>query len=391
MKRTYKQTKNQEKGYIMMNRCCPVCGEHKQMKIEHISMQTPGEYHLPDNYDVVVCEKCGMVYADTSASMEDYDWYYTNCNFYGDDTKDDGSQRYEWMEELLEQYLSKESVLLEFGAGNGRYVKALQKHGYKFITGTDPSQESVERMRESGINSYIANVYSDISEREQNKYDAIFLFEVAEHLLMPQKAVKNIVSMLDDRGYFMLSVPDYSAIADSVYDIPNYFNLEHINYFSENSMDYLMAQFGMQRVNKKGIGEDLILVYQKTDQIVAAKKDLKTQDAIKKYFENQVVKKEKIKAVIQKIAQEKRELVIWGTGSYVMNLFATTTLGKCQIIGFVDNNKLKQGRQFCGYKIYTPEWLQNKQYTVLICSMLYGAQIKKQLEQMHTQNQIITL
>ena len=53
-------------------------------------------------------------------------------------------------------------------------------------------------------------------------------------------------------------------------------------------MDYLMAQFGMQRVNKKGIGEDLILVYQKTDQIVAAKKDLKTQDAIKKYFENKI-------------------------------------------------------------------------------------------------------
>ena len=57
----------------------------------------PKDYHLPDSYDVVACENCGLVYADTAAAMEDYDWYYTRCNFYGDDSKEDNSERFEMM------------------------------------------------------------------------------------------------------------------------------------------------------------------------------------------------------------------------------------------------------------------------------------------------------
>lgn len=88
-----------------------------------------------------------MVYADTSASMEDYDCYYTNCNFYGDDIKDDNRERYNWIEEFLDKYLSKDSKILEFGAGNGRFSVALKNHGYRCISATDPSLESVSRLK----------------------------------------------------------------------------------------------------------------------------------------------------------------------------------------------------------------------------------------------------
>lgn len=65
----------------MGNRNCLVCGNNSSNILRKINMKIPKEYHLPDSYNVVVCEKCGMVYADTSASMADYDWYYANCNF----------------------------------------------------------------------------------------------------------------------------------------------------------------------------------------------------------------------------------------------------------------------------------------------------------------------
>lgn len=125
----------------MLQRACPVCNGTKQTVIQNIKMNVPEDYHLPAQYDVVACADCGMVYADTAASMEDYDWYYTHCNFYGDDSKDDNSERYDWMEELLEKYLTKDSVMLELGAGNGRYAIALKRNGYARITATDPSGE----------------------------------------------------------------------------------------------------------------------------------------------------------------------------------------------------------------------------------------------------------
>lgn len=67
--------------------------------------------------------------------------------------------------------------------------------------------------------------------QRKNRYDAVFLFEVTEHLLIPRKGIANVASLLRNNGYFMLSVPDYSLIAKDTCSIPNYFNLEHINYF----------------------------------------------------------------------------------------------------------------------------------------------------------------
>lgn len=99
--------------------------------------------------------------------VEDYDWYYTNCNFYGDDSKDDNRERYDWMEDLLKKHLTKESVMLELGAGNGRYSMALKEHGYSQITATDPSEENVQRLRAAGIDAYVANIYSEVTEKEQ--------------------------------------------------------------------------------------------------------------------------------------------------------------------------------------------------------------------------------
>lgn len=375
----------------MLHRCCPICKLRDVDVIENIQMDVPKAYHLPDSYNIVVCKNCGMVYADTAASMEDYDWYYTNYNFYGDDSKDDNSERYEWVKNLLEGYLTKQSALLELGAGNGRFEVALKKNGYNNITGTDPSRESVERLCAAGINAYVANIYSDVSEQECGKYDAVFLFEVAEHLLMPQKAIANIALLLKADGYFMISVPDYSMIADEANCIPNYFNLEHINYFSEASLDYLMAQYNMKRVDQRRIGEDLIQVYQKTDEKIEVRKDLKTQTAVMKYLEKQKKRIAQIENVIDKLCQEQEEIVIWGTGSFVMSLFATTTLKNCRIAGFVDNNKIKQGRKIYGYEIYRPEYLKKTKCTVVICSMLYGNQIKTQIEEMHTDNKIIIL
>lgn len=152
---------------MVLNRNSPICDKRNGEKIEHICMNVPENYRLPDSYNIVVCDNCGMVYADTSASVEDYDWYYTNCNFYGDDSKDDNRERYDWMEDLLKKHLTKESVMLELGAGNGRYSMALKEHGYSQITATDPSEENVQRLRAAGIDAYVANIYSEVTEKEQ--------------------------------------------------------------------------------------------------------------------------------------------------------------------------------------------------------------------------------
>ena len=44
-----------------------------------------------------------------------------------------------------------------------------------------------------------------------------------------------------------------------------------------------------------------------------------------------------------------------------------------------------------GYPVYPPEFLEGKEYMVLICSMLDGSEIQEQLESMGTKNDSIIL
>lgn len=380
-------------GIKQKSRSCPVCSSEKKKFLKKIVMRVPEEYHLPDCYNVVVCEKCGFVYSDTNASLEDYDWYYSRCNFYSDDSHDDFFLRYKTVEIFLEKYLEKDSLLLELGSGNGRFAMELKEHGYAHIVGTDPSEESVKRLQERGIHAYVANIYEEVPLEEHEKYDCIFLFEVAEHLLLPEKGIENVRKMLKKDGIFMISIPDYSQIGEEVSSISNYFNLEHINYFSENSLDCLLALNGMKRIDQKHVGMDLSCVYRKMEKekIERPDRDHITEAAVCQYFERQKGKEERIQDTINKLRQTGEELVIWGTGSYTMSLLATTGLLHCKIIAFVDNNKIKHGREIYGYKICPPEYLQDKKCTVLICSMLNGEVIQKQLEAMGTNNKIILL
>lgn len=375
----------------MQYRTCPVCGGERTHALNRINMNVPPDYHLPDSYDVVACDNCGFVYADTSASPEDYDWYYAHCNFYGDDSKNDNSGRFEMVEEFLHQYVDFGSEMLELGAGNGRFSLALQKHGYGNIVGTDPSDESVNRLLQAGITAYTWNIYDSVSEEETGKYDCIFLFEVAEHLLLPGEGIENITKMLKKAGIFMISVPDYSLLEQDENPAPHHFNLEHINYFSAFSLDNLMAKYGMTRVDQKHIGLDLIQIYRNDGGQASLYKDDITEQAICHYFIRSKNREEAASRMIDEFAENQKAVVIWGTGSYVMHLMAVTDLPKCNIIGFVDNNKIKQGKAMYGYRIYSPELLQDKSYTVLICSMKNSRDIKEQLEAMRTENNIVIL
>ena len=376
----------------MGKRNCPVCNDSRSDFIKRIDMKTPEDYHLPKHYNIVFCKSCGMVYADTDASMEDYDYYYSNCNFYGDDSKDDNTLRYKITEELLQQFCKKDSVILDIGAGNGRFEIALRENGYKNIKGIDPSKESVERLKAVGISSEVGNIYSVALQEEKHKYDGIFLFEVAEHLLFPGEGIANIKELLKKDGFFMISVPDYSKInKESPYAVPNYFNLEHINYFSEVSLDNLMGRYGMRRVSQKRVGEDLIQCYKNIGVPIGLKKDVVTRKAVREYLAVQEKKTEINTHVIAELKETYREIVIWGTGSYVINLAATTDLLECNIQGFVDNNKIKQGREMYGYPIYAPEFLIGKKCMVLICSMLNCQDIQIQMDEMRTENDYIVL
>jgi len=361
-------------------------------------MILPAKYCLPESYNIVSCNQCGFCYADTSATMENYNNYYEQCNVYSGMPVDDS----DWNElhgiasDWIADELDKNAALLDMGFGQGNFLCWLKENGYHNIVGIDPSDISVESVKQRGVRAVTGSVF-ELPKRElQKQFDCVFLFDVLEHLLFPKEAIQNITQYLKQDGYIVISVPNYNCLKYNHNPITNMFNQEHINYFSEVSLDNMMMGTGFDKiktnVNVKGEQEEIIAMYQMTgDMKTDIEKDDTCRDEIKDYIQKFMTRKISIEEKLLNIVKSSRkEIYVWGTGAFTMWLLANTPLSDCEIT-FIDNNEVKVGQSFWKGIIKAPKEIDREDVPIVICSMLYAEQIKQQIRNTGLHNEIIII
>lgn len=386
-------------------RACPVCGGNHVESIEKIRMILPDSIPLPNEYDIVSCDHCGFSYANTSASKEAYDSYYAAYNNYSftySKQMETSSYDYTFLQvvQLVGEYIQRTDNILDIGFGSGTLLLNLHREGYQNLTGVDPSQNSVDHLKQAGIAAFRKSVYEDAGDLK-GRFHAVFLMSVAEHLLFPKEAITQASSYLKEGGYLLVDIPDYSKVDHINRPIPNQFNQEHINYFSEQSFANLLLGTGCwvekcESIEKNG-EPCLLFVIQKQprnlkDMAPGIQRDEKTKKAIKRYLAQQLSVQEKTEQVLLELLENQTPIVIWGTGAMTMQLLAGTNLAKCDIRAFVDKNPAKIGKVFYGKKVLPPENVAlYPEATVLICAMLYSQEIKDEMEAMGLSNEVISL
>jgi 2-polyprenyl-3-methyl-5-hydroxy-6-metoxy-1,4-benzoquinol methylase len=119
----------------------------------------------------------------------------------------------------------------DVGCGTGGLLNALRKRFQpRSLTGFEYSENALEiaRSQVSGVEFS----YFDIYEGSSREFDVIFCVEVIEHLLYPDKALRNVVSMLADSGVALVTVPNGRI---DTFD-------GHINFWSPESWDVFLKQ-----------------------------------------------------------------------------------------------------------------------------------------------------
>lgn len=377
------------------NRKCPVCGCEKIQRIEQIKMELPKEYKLPNQYWIVECRECGFCYADTSASEKDYDNYYSECNFYSGTPVDDSAwdSLYDPAMEMINKCVDSKALILDMGFGKGVFLRRLKQEGYANIFGLDPSEESVRLVQNNGIAADVGSIFGDVSEKYKAKFSCVALFDVLEHLLDPDKALQHLSEYLNEEGYLIISVPNYGCLRYNNYPITNMFNQEHINYFSPDSLEWLLSRHGFRKkecLKYQEDQEEIICIYKKSDSVnnagVEYKRDDITAVEIRQYTQKFIQRKIAIERRLSDIRQSGMKcLYIWGTGAYTMWLLANSTIKEFNIT-FVDNNIAKVGTKLGNGEIISPSQITDKEVPILICSMLYAEQIRQQAIQMGIKN-----
>jgi hypothetical protein len=209
---------------------CRSCGSNELDVIEkNISIITPDPYPLNGDMAICICHQCGFVGSQTKAVEKDYQQYYLNYNKHHVRSGELGELDEKYFDELVDFILTKTDFLidgksvLDYGSGALQFSKIVSRRGAAHADNYDLGSE-LTAMKE---------------------YDLVVSTHCFEHIYNFNTAFSEIVQLMSSEGLFCLAVPDVRGYSDLYYGPYNCFDLEHINHFELNSLEYVLRNVGL--------------------------------------------------------------------------------------------------------------------------------------------------
>lgn len=186
------------------------------------------------------CNVCGLLQLSQDTEPEEryngVDYSYTSSN--------SAFARDHWSSlarKLIELFPDAKSVL-EIGSNDGFLLSKLQSHGFE-VLGVDASQRMSDLARSNGIETLCEVFNSSTMQSHQNSFDLVIANNVFNHSNDPMDFLKGVSAVLSDQGNFIFEVPAAEAMLktgryDQIY-------LEHVTYWTKESLSEALAQAGM--------------------------------------------------------------------------------------------------------------------------------------------------
>ena len=323
-----------------------------------------------------MCKNCDFIFVGNIPSKEYYIKYYKKQSKYEGVRKHDIHEDQITFELLafVRKNISKNSNILDIGCSTGYLLSVLKKDGYKNLLGIEPAP----KCKEIAKNEYNINVKTvDLENFNSSiKYDLIILSAVLEHLVEIKESIEKIKNLLTDDGYLYIGVPDTSNFYLNTIEPFGEFSTEHINFFTESSLYFLMR--GFTNVLIKTDSKSLHSFWQKGD--IGVKSVLKYID----------LSESKLKIIKKQINSLSKKVIVWGAGALSQRLLSTTNI-KNKIVFFVDSNSNLQGAKLDGIPIYSPDVIKNYKYPILISSYSFSEEILKIIKNKKLSNKVLRL
>ena len=394
-------------------RPCPISREREVMLLHHQRFLLPNGNPLPAEYDVVWSPRAGFAYADTTADQATYDRYYADFSKYEDNTTStggaetgsDAARLADAAGDIARIIPDREVGILDMGCANGGLLMALQRLGYRSLMGVDPSRACVNAVRSKpGLCAEVGGLF-DLPALPQ-AFDFIILSHVLEHVCDLRGAVQVLHASLADKGIVYCEVPDATRYREFVFAPFQDFNTEHINHFSQISLENLFRNQGFQTVSMGArmirtspqCPYPVIFGFFRESSAAQGPAIMQGDDhflrSLQDYIAQSSAKLARIEVLIEPITQARTPLVVWGTGQLTMKLLAETSLRRANLVAFVDGNPINYGKSLLGRAIRAPHGLHalKSDTVILIASLLHQEAITRKIRgELGLTNKIIVL
>jgi methionine biosynthesis protein metW len=220
------------------------------------------------HYDVLQCDMCGMMFAGNIVETMPLPVYYEQLSKYETAAykalTESGDVRQGFVRLLLADVKPGDAVL-EVGCGEGSLLHFLKEYGVQNLVGLEPSRKNCETIQRCwGIRAIPGALGEEIPQLAEQKFDVIILEGVLEHLLDVQENLKQALGYLAADGKICFVVPDLATFPEQN-DFYQQFSVEHLNYFSMQSLTNLMRRFGMRCIRHGSAGEAFYTLWQRID------------------------------------------------------------------------------------------------------------------------------
>ena len=139
--------------------------------------------------------------------------------------------RYDPTIKMIEEYIEKDSSILDIGIREGAFLDVLKNYGYTDLWGTDIYKEGVENASKNGHTTFVQDAQK---LNIDHKFKAITISHVLEHCPDMNKVVDNMYNHLEMNGIVYVEVPK-----EKKGPIPS----KHAHYFNFSKLDELASFF----------------------------------------------------------------------------------------------------------------------------------------------------
>jgi len=204
------------------------------------------------------CRRCGHVFADTFPGRDQLEEHYGGyprraCG------SDITLRRYQ---ELLDYFESHRAGnrLLDVGCGVGDFLLSARSRGWE-TDGVELEPRAREICAERGLE--VGPAPLDPARFEPGSFDVITSFEVLEHMVDPRREIQAIATLIRPGGLLYVTTPNFSSLTRRLLG-PRYRVItypEHLGYFRVSTLDRLLQDAGLVKVDLRSTGFSVGEVY----------------------------------------------------------------------------------------------------------------------------------
>jgi 2-polyprenyl-3-methyl-5-hydroxy-6-metoxy-1,4-benzoquinol methylase len=145
---------------------------------------------------------------------------------------------------IVGKVAGKGSRLLDVGCGSGAFARMMSERGYEAV-GVEPF--SLGRPVDEPHLRLIRAEFADVRD-EIGKFDVITMWHVLEHIPSPKDLLEGVLSVLNDDGVLVVSVPNFASWQSRVFK-GGWFHLDpprHITHFDRTTLHSLLEGMNLE-------------------------------------------------------------------------------------------------------------------------------------------------